>query len=160
MTSAEAGEAPRDRVLVVDDQPDIRELAELVLRGEGFDVATAADGNEALELAFETRFDLILLDVNMPGMDGWETLRLLKTDEALASVPVAMFTIRSELYNQVQGIQLGATDYILKPFAADDLVAKVRGLISAGAAAAVEDDPTPADGGSSGPGEVPREPAP
>ena len=126
------------RILVVDDQADIRGVTELVLAGAGYDVRTAEDGEEAIRRLRCEAFDLVLLDVNMPGMDGWETLRLLRADEALAPVPVAMFTVKSEIRDKVHGLQEGAVDYITKPFATDELLARVARLVDRpGARAAV-----------------------
>jgi DNA-binding response OmpR family regulator len=120
---------PTRRILVVDDQADIRGVTELVLAGAGYQVRTAGDGEEALLRLRSEAFDLVLLDVNMPGMDGWETLRLLRTDPALAATPVAMFTVKSEIRDKVHGLQEGAVDYITKPFATDELLVRVARLL-------------------------------
>jgi DNA-binding response OmpR family regulator len=119
------------RVLVVDDQEDIRDLAGLVLRDAGFDVVTASTGDEALHLARAGAFDLVLLDINMPGRDGWSTLKLLRADEALHDLPVAMFSIKSEVRDKMAGLQDGAVDYIAKPFNVDDLVSRVTRIVTA-----------------------------
>jgi DNA-binding response OmpR family regulator len=123
-----AGDAramPR-RILVVDDDPEIRSLTRLVLEGEGYLVDEAADGEAAVARAFTGDLDLVLLDVNMPKMTGWETLRVLKADPLLARVPVVMFTIKSEVRDKVHSLQDGALDYITKPFQVDELAARVR----------------------------------
>lgn len=120
----------RKRILVVDDQEEIRDLVAAVLAGEGFDVVTAEDGRRALLTAFREPFDLVLLDINMPDMDGWETLRLLKADDGLRDTPVVMFSIRGEIRSKVQGMQFGAIGYITKPFAVDELVAGVRAALA------------------------------
>lgn len=117
-------------ILVVDDQEEIRDLVATVLRAEGLRVVTAEDGRHAMLAAFRDRFDLILLDINMPDMDGWETLRLLKADEGLKDVPVVMFSIRGEIRSKVQGMQFGAIGYITKPFAVDELVDGVRAALA------------------------------
>ena len=117
--------APR-RILVVDDDPEIRSLTRLVLEGEGYLVDEAADGEAAVARAFTGDLDLVLLDVNMPKMTGWETLRVFKADPLLARVPVVMFTIKSEVRDKVHGLQDGALDYITKPFQVDELAARVR----------------------------------
>ena len=119
------------RVLVVDDQEDIREMASLVLRGAGFTVETAASGDEALRLARAQDFDLVLLDINMPGRDGWSTLKLLRADAATADLPVAMFSIKSEVRDKVTSLQDGAVDFIAKPFGVDELVARVTRIVTA-----------------------------
>ena len=119
------------RVLVVDDQEDIRDLAGLVLRDAGFDVVTASSGDEAIHLARAGAFDLVLLDINMPGRDGWSTLKLLRADETLHDLPVAMFSIKSEVRDKVASLQDGAVDYIAKPFNVDDLVSRVTRIVTA-----------------------------
>ena len=114
------------RVLVVDDDADTTELTALVLGGAGYEVHQAHSGLEALEKVNALSPDLVLLDINMDAMDGWETLRLLRVDDATHDLPVAMFSVRYDIREKLQGIQLGATDYITKPFAHDDLVQRVR----------------------------------
>jgi DNA-binding response OmpR family regulator len=113
-------------ILVVDDDPEIRELAALVLAEGGYQVSTAGSGIQALEAAGAMRPDLLLLDVNMPEMDGWEVLRLLKSSETLRELPVVMFTIKMELRDKVHALQDGALDYITKPFASDELLGRVE----------------------------------
>ncbi|HET9299341.1 MAG TPA: response regulator [Candidatus Polarisedimenticolaceae bacterium] len=114
------------RILVVDDDPEIRSLTRLVLEGEGYLVDEAVDGEAAVARALGGDLDLVLLDVNMPRMTGWETLRVLKADPLLSSLPVVMFTIKAEVRDKVHGLQDGALDYITKPFQVDDLAARVR----------------------------------
>jgi DNA-binding response OmpR family regulator len=126
------------RVLVVDDQEDIREMARLVLTGAGYEVVAAASGREALKLAAEATFDLVLLDIDMPELDGWATLRLLRADETQDDLPVAMFSVKSEVRDKVAGLKDGAIDYITKPFGVDELVSRVaRIFAAAGGASAV-----------------------
>lgn len=126
------------RVLVVDDQPDIRDIAGLILAGAGFEVRTAESGREALKLVGEVPFDLVLLDINMPELDGWATLRLLRADEANDRVPVAMFSVKGEVRDKVSSLQDGAIDYITKPFGVEELVLRVERILSAaGGASAV-----------------------
>jgi len=124
------------RVLVIDDQEDIRDMARLVLAKAGYDVATAASGREGLKLARESRFDLVLLDINMPELDGWATLRLLRADEAHDDLPVAMFSVKSEVRDKVAGLKDGAVDYITKPFGVDELVSRVSRILAAAAGGA------------------------
>ena len=124
------------RVLVVDDEADIRDLATALLRRDGHQVSTATSGAEAVRLAIETRFDLILLDINMPGQDGWQTLRQLKADEATAPTPVALFTVRSEIRDKTHGLQYGAVDYIVKTRLVSDLGPRVRTILAQAGVAA------------------------
>src|SRR5262245_29661763 len=119
----------RETVMVVDDDTDILELARLVLEGGGYRVIPVASGAEALRTLGGERPDLILLDINMPGMDGWQVLRLLKVDERTSAIPVAMFSIKSQVRDRVQGLQREACDYIAKPFDCDDLLGRVRHIL-------------------------------
>ena len=122
-------------ILVVDDQEDILQTTALVLKKGGYAVATAANGYEAIEAARELQPDLILLDIEMPRMDGWEALRLMRLDEATRDIPVAMFTILFDVREKVRALKYGAQDYVTKPFSMDDLLARVErilGGVSAG----------------------------
>ena len=116
-------------VMVVDDDPDILELARLVLEGGGYRVVGVSSGTDALRVVGYEHPDLILLDINMPGMDGWQVLRVLKVDERTSAIPVALFSIKSQLRDRVQGLQGGACDYIAKPFACDELLGRVRHIL-------------------------------
>jgi DNA-binding response OmpR family regulator len=118
------------KILVVDDEADILHFLELVLRERGYDVLTAASGRQAVELARDARPDLVLLDIMMPQMDGWEVLKLLRVDDTTAAIPVAMVSARTDPKDRVQGLQEGAADYICKPFALDDLLAKVDAIFA------------------------------
>lgn len=117
------------RILVVDDQREIREMTETILAAAGYRVATAAGGTEALERVREGPFDLVLLDISMPGMDGWEILGLIRADEALLGLRVAMFSVKGEIRDKMHALQGGADDYITKPFGVDDLVRRVARLV-------------------------------
>jgi DNA-binding response OmpR family regulator len=118
------------RILVVDDNEEILGLTATVLGGAGFTVVTVPTGKEALEQLAAAAFDLVLLDINMPGLDGWEVLRLIRSDVELdPALPVVMFSIKGEVRDKVQGLQEGATDYITKPFVVDKLVDRVRRVL-------------------------------
>ena len=117
------------RILVVDDQQEILDVTTTVLGSEGYDVETASSGDQALDRLSDERFDMVLLDINMPGTDGWEVLRVIRADELLAGLPVVMFSVKGELYDKVHGMQEGAIDYITKPFIVDDLLARVRRVL-------------------------------
>ena len=119
------------RVLVVDDQDDIREMARLVLESAGYSIVTASSGDEALRVAAGEPLDLVLLDIDMPGLDGWSTLRLLRADEALDDLPVAMFSVKSQVRDKMTSLQDGAVDYITKPFGVDELIARVGRILEA-----------------------------
>ena len=117
--------AESKKVLVVDDDPDTTELTALVLTRAGYSVVQAHSGREALEKVHTEAPDLVLLDINMDDLDGWETLRLLRVDDDTRDLPVAMFSVRGEMREKVHGLQLEATDYITKPFEHDDLIRRV-----------------------------------
>jgi len=120
----------KKKILVVDDEGDILHFLELVLREKGYEVATASSGHEALTRAQMAKPDLILLDIMMPQMDGWEVLKLLRVDDETSDIPVAMLSARTEAKDRVQGLQEGAVDYICKPFSLDELLAKVEGIFA------------------------------
>ncbi|MBZ5638508.1 MAG: response regulator [Acidobacteriia bacterium] len=124
------------RILVVDDEPTIQEFAATALGAAAYEVACARTGLDALRLARREHFDLVLLDINMPEMDGWETLRLLKADEAIRDLPVMMFSVKGEARDKVHGLQEGAADYLTKPFGVDELLSRVRRVLSGGGARA------------------------
>jgi DNA-binding response OmpR family regulator len=123
-------EMPKRKILVVDDEADILHFLELILCERGYDVKAASGGHQALAAARESRPDLILLDIMMPQMDGWEVLKLLRIDPKTASIPVAMVSARTDPKDRMQGLQEGALDYICKPFSLDELLAKVEGIFA------------------------------
>ena len=117
----------RDRhlVLIADDDRDIARFLEVNLRLEGFDVICAHDGNDALAKALELQPNLILLDVMMPGMDGFEVCSKLRADPRGLDVPVIMLTAKSMSNDRTDGFNVGADDYVTKPFEPMELVARV-----------------------------------
>jgi len=118
------------RILVVDDEPDLVEALARGLRREGYAVDTALDGDEALAKASWTPYDLVCLDITMPGVDGLEVCRALRVNSAEGVVPrVLMLTARDTLEDRVRGLDVGADDYLVKPFAFDELAARVRSLL-------------------------------
>lgn len=116
-------------ILVVDDEEDIRELVELNLDREGYRVLTCETGEQALAVAKSKTPDLIVLDLMLPGIDGLEVCKRLKADLALQQIPVVMLTAKGEESDIVAGLELGADDYIVKPFSGKVLVARVRRLL-------------------------------
>ena len=115
-------------VLVIDDDCDIVDLTRLVLERGGYRACSANCGREALDVLSGDRPDLILLDVNMPEMDGWQVLKLLKLDERTRSIPVAMFSIKGEVRDKVRGLQEGACGYVTKPFTYEELLARIGNI--------------------------------
>jgi diguanylate cyclase (GGDEF)-like protein len=118
-----------DRLLVVDDDPDIARFIEVNLRTHGFEVHLAADGVEALEKAQEIRPDLVLVDVMMPRMDGFQVVDHLRSDPRTANTSIIMLTAKALTADKVLGITAGADDYIIKPFDPVELVARVKGTL-------------------------------
>jgi DNA-binding response OmpR family regulator len=114
------------RILVVDDDPDIRGLVRQLLERRGFAVAEAKDGREALQEFYSGRPDLVVLDVSMPGLDGWATLERIRE---LSDVPVVMLTARSEELEKTRGLRAGADDYVTKPFGRQELLARIEALL-------------------------------
>ncbi|MFE1594495.1 response regulator transcription factor [Nocardia sp. NPDC058705] len=119
--------SPEARVLVVDDEPTIVELLAVSLRYQGFEVATAADGAEALDRARTFRPQALIVDVMMPGMDGFGLLRRLRADGIDA--PVLFLTARDEVDDKITGLTLGADDYVTKPFSLEEVVARLRVIL-------------------------------
>ena len=114
------------RILVVDDDPDIRGLLRELLERRGFSVTEARDGQEALRTFFAERPDLVVLDVAMPGLDGWKTLERIRE---LSDVPVVMLTARATELEKTRGLRGGADDYVTKPFGRQELLARVEALL-------------------------------
>ena len=113
----------RQRILVVDDDTSLSEMLTIVLRNEGFETAVIADGSQALTAVRELRPDLVLLDLMLPGMNGIDVCRVLRSD---SGVPIVMLTAKTDTVDVVLGLESGADDYIMKPFKPKELVARVR----------------------------------
>ena len=118
------------KILVVDDEDDILHFLEMVLKEKGYQVTTASGGHEALTRAQIDKPDLVLLDIMMPQMDGWEVLKLLRVDDDTRRIPVAMLSARTEAKDRVQGLQEGAIDYICKPFSLTELLGKIEAIFA------------------------------
>ncbi|RKX99701.1 hypothetical protein DRP77_12825 [Candidatus Poribacteria bacterium] len=118
------------KILVVDDEEDILDLVEMSLTADGFEVITARDGPEALRKVREEEPDLILLDISMPGMDGYEVMERLKGDKRTSSIPIIMLTAASQKEDKVRSFSAGADDYVVKPFDTDELTARIRAVLS------------------------------
>jgi two-component system KDP operon response regulator KdpE len=111
------------RILVVDDAPQVRRVLRATLTAEGYTVSEAHDGGEALELFATEPFDIILLDVNMPGMDGLQACREIR---GKSDVPIIMLTVRDAERDKVLALDAGADDYVVKPFGMQELLARIR----------------------------------
>ncbi len=117
------------RILIADDDAQIVRLVRSYLEQAGYGVLTAADGDQALHIIRRDRPDLVVLDVMMPGHDGFELTRLLRADESLATIPILMLTARVEDADKLSGLNNGADDYLTKPFNPLEVVARVRALL-------------------------------
>jgi twitching motility two-component system response regulator PilG len=117
------------RVVVVDDEPTVGEAVRELLATEGYDVQTPSDPQSALPDLLRATPDLVILDVNMPGMSGWEFCSLLRRQSATRTVPVLFLTGREDVRDRITAMQVGGSDYLAKPFGAEDLRKKVRSLL-------------------------------
>jgi two-component system response regulator MtrA len=116
----------KSRVLVVDDDPALAEMLTIVLRGEGFDTAVVGDGTRALPAVRDLRPDVVLLDLMLPGMNGIDVCRAIRTE---SGVPIVMLTAKSDTVDIVLGLESGADDYVVKPFKPKELVARIRARV-------------------------------
>ncbi|MEO8289976.1 MAG: response regulator [Gaiellaceae bacterium] len=119
----------RPVVLVADDDPDILTLIQVRLEKDGYDVLGAADGERALAVAFEHTPDLVLLDVMMPKLDGYQVTRQLRAHEATRAMPVILLTARVQEADIARGVEAGADDYVKKPFSTQELRARVQAAL-------------------------------
>jgi DNA-binding response OmpR family regulator len=119
------------KTLIVDDEAPIRLLCRVNLEAEGIEVLEAADGASGLELARSEKPDAILLDVMMPGLDGWNVAERLLTEEGTSSIPIIFLTARADLRDRVRGMDAGGVDYITKPFNPLELASLVRSVVEA-----------------------------
>ena len=122
----------KQKILVVDDEVDVTELLEFNLKAAGYDVISAEDGPTALRKARDQQPDLIVLDVMLPEMQGTDVCKELRRDPVTASIPIIMLTAKASEIDRVLGLELGADDYVTKPFSPRELVLRVRGLLRRG----------------------------
>lgn len=127
---------------MVDDEADIVELVSYNLNKEGFDVSSAADGQEALAKIRATTFDFVILDLMLPGMSGMEICRVLRNETETKSLPIIMLTAKGEEVDRVLGLEMGADDYVTKPFSPRELVARVKAVLRRTLEQKKEDDKT------------------
>jgi two-component system KDP operon response regulator KdpE len=114
------------RILIVDDEPQIRRVMRTTLVARGYMVSTARNGEEALEKVREERFDLVLLDINMPGIGGMETCRIIRSQ---SDIPIVILSIRNAEKEKVEALDAGADDYVTKPFSMPELLARIRAAL-------------------------------
>lgn len=114
------------KLLVVDDEPDIVELVTYNLRKEGFDVSSAFDGEEALARIRKEKFDFVILDLMLPGVQGMEICRIMRSDPRMKNIPIIMLTAKGEELDKILGLEMGADDYMTKPFSPRELLARIK----------------------------------
>jgi two-component system alkaline phosphatase synthesis response regulator PhoP len=119
----------REKILIVEDEKDIVKMLEYNLKKEGFKTISAQDGEDALEYAAREHPDLIILDLMLPGMDGLEVCKELKKETKTASIPIIMLTAKAQESDKVVGLELGADDYVTKPFSPRELIARIKAVL-------------------------------
>ncbi|MFH1449687.1 MAG: response regulator [bacterium] len=120
----------KKKILVMDDEELIRETLGCVLREEGYDVVTAGDGVEGLEFAYQEEIDLVILDVTMPEMDGYQVCRLLKSDNDYNHIPIIMLTSKDKKFQRFWGLKAGADRYVIKPFEPEELLKMISQVLN------------------------------
>ena len=129
MTALRGRAVDRGRIVVVDDDPDVVRAVTAVLEADGYRVEGARDQREALRAVLEDPPALVVLDVNMPGLDGWELCDILRRQSHTRDVPVLFLTGRADLRDQITAMQVGGSDYVTKPFRSEELRAKVQSWV-------------------------------
>lgn len=119
------------RILLIDDEASLRQTLTRILQRAGFDVTTAADGPEALRLQAAGTYNLVLLDIRLPGMDGLEVLQAIRGSSSTTTLPVVLLTAHGSLHSALEALRLGATDYLLKPVKPEVLLERVRAILQA-----------------------------
>jgi len=119
----------KEKILIVEDEKDIIKMLEYNLKKEGFRVIVAGDGEDAIDVAVRQQPDLILLDLMLPGMDGLEVCKALKKENKTGSIPIIMLTAKSQEADKVVGLELGADDYMTKPFSPRELIARIKAVL-------------------------------
>ncbi|QCX32566.1 response regulator transcription factor [Caloramator sp. E03] len=120
---------PGEKILIIDDESNIVELIKYNLEMNGYKILYAFDGNEGLKIAKDEKPDLILLDVMLPGIDGFEMCKLIKKDKEIEQIPIIMLTAKGEEFDKILGLELGADDYITKPFSVRELLARIKAIL-------------------------------
>ncbi|MFA5351358.1 MAG: response regulator transcription factor, partial [Candidatus Omnitrophota bacterium] len=119
----------KEKILIIEDEKDIVKMLEYNLKKEGFQVISSRDGEEALDMAVRDNPDLVILDLMLPGLDGLEVCKILKKEAKTAQIPIIMLTAKSQESDKVVGLELGADDYVTKPFSPRELVARIKAVL-------------------------------
>jgi len=128
-TARSTSQQMKPKILIVDDEPDVVQLIEYNLKSAGYDVVTATDGQDALQQARGSSPDLIILDLMLPEVDGLDVCKILRRDAGTAGIPIVMLTAKASETDRVLGLELGADDYVTKPFSPRELVLRVKRLL-------------------------------
>ncbi len=136
--STEQAESMAAEILIVDDEPAIRQMLEFALRGDGFRCRQAADADQAQSAIASTAPDLILIDWMLPGVSGLDLARRLRRDNRTSQIPIVMITARGEEQDKIRGLDVGADDYVTKPFSNKELLARIRAVLRRGGQAVSE----------------------
>lgn len=129
MTPASLTKADKQKILIVDDERDLIELASYNLTKEGFEVLSALDGEEALRKVRKENYDLLVLDLMLPGLQGMELCRIIRNDHRIKHLPIIMLTAKGEETDRILGLETGADDYISKPFSPRELVSRIKAVL-------------------------------
>jgi len=116
------------KVLIIDDDDDIISLIKIILENENYTVLGSSNGEDGIKKAIKYKPDLILLDIMMPVMDGWEILKMLRMEDNTRKIPVAMLTCKTDVKDKLTGLQEGAIDYITKPISPEELIARINNI--------------------------------
>ena len=127
-------------ILIVDDEQDILDLLQFNLKAEGYQILAAKDGEKALELAESSQPDLIILDIMLPGKDGWEVIRELRNNEETQHLPVIFLTAKDSEIDEVVGLELGADDYLVKPISIRKLLARIKTALRKSKSRSIDSD--------------------
>lgn len=119
----------KENILIIEDEKDIVKLLEYNLKKEGFKTSVAQDGEDALDMVSRIHPDLIILDLMLPGVDGWDVCKALKKESKTAAIPIIMLTAKSQESDKVVGLELGADDYMTKPFSPRELIARIKAVL-------------------------------
>ena len=118
----------KDSILIIDDDDEILKLIKIILSNEGYQLFTANSGEAGIQSAIKNSPDLIFLDIMMPELDGWEVLKILRTETKTRKIPIAMLTCKTDVKNKLIGLQEGAIDYITKPFSPEELISRTKDI--------------------------------
>jgi two-component system, OmpR family, alkaline phosphatase synthesis response regulator PhoP len=118
-----------EKILIVDDEEHIRELISFNLKNNGYEIVTSDNGNEAIRIIEDENINLVILDLMLPGIDGYEVCKKIRYDSKTSHIPIIMLTAKSEELDKILGLELGADDYMTKPFSVRELMARVKALL-------------------------------